>query len=88
MITVNMSAPPFPKMDEENIEKLKVVMSARYDPSVKTLDLSALFEDKMLQEDGLFLPLNRPLIASCVAKIIEQNIPEVGSRTPCFVSPI
>ena len=65
-------------MNEENMEKLKVVMSSRYDPSVKTLDLAALYEDKNLQQEGLFLPMNRPVIATCVGKIIQQHIPEVS----------
>ena len=75
---VRLSSPPFPVMNEENMEKLKVVMSSRYDPSVKTLDLAALYEDKNLQQEGLFLPLNRPVIATCVGKIIQQHIPEVS----------
>ena len=75
---VRLSSPPFPVMNEENMEKLKVVMSSRYDPSVKTLDLAALYEDKNLQQEGLFLPMNRPVIATCVGKIIQQHIPEVS----------
>ncbi|KAK7103111.1 nuclear RNA export factor 1-like [Littorina saxatilis] len=77
IINVNMSSPPFPVMNEENLDKLKVVMSARYDPSIKTLDLTSLYEDRALQQEGLYLPLNRPVIATCVAKIIQQNIPEL-----------
>ena len=83
---VRMSSPPFPVMNEENMEKLKVVMSSRYDPSVKTLDLAALYEDKNLQQEGLFLPLNRPVIASCVGKIIQHHIPEV-SPPPTHTAP-
>ena len=75
---VRLSSPPFPVMNEENMEKLKVVMSSRYDPSVKMLDLAALYEDKNLQQEGLFLPMNRPVIATCVGKIIQQHIPEVS----------
>ena len=75
---MKVSSPPFPVMNEENLEKLKVVLSSRYDPSVKTLDVSALYEDKSLQEEGLFLPMHRSNIASSVGKIIQQNIPEVS----------
>ena len=77
-VRVKTSSPPFPVMNAENVEKLKVVLSLRYDPSVRSLNLSSLFEDKSLQSDGLYLPLNRPVISSTVSKIINENIPEVG----------
>lgn len=75
--TVKLSSPPYPYMNEENIQKLQVVMSQRYDPSVKMLDLSRLYEDKNLQEEGLYLALNREQVMSTVTKIIQENIPEL-----------
>jgi hypothetical protein len=84
IMNVKPSSPPFPVMNEENVEKLKIVMSSRYDPATRTLDLSALYEDKNLQKEGLYLPLNRNVIAVTVGKIIQQNIPEVSTAVSCL----
>lgn len=77
MITVKQSSPPCATMTEENIQRLQVVMSSRYDPSIKMLDLSSLYEDKDLQEEGLYLALNKEHIQAAVNKIIHENIPEL-----------
>lgn len=77
LLNVKQSSPPLAVMSDENVERLKVVMSSRYDPSIKALDLSALYENKDLQSEGLFLPMNRSNVALTVCKIIQENIPEL-----------
>ncbi|KAL8565145.1 hypothetical protein ACOMHN_003932 [Nucella lapillus] len=76
-ISVRPSSPPVTSMDEEAKGKLTTVMSARYDPSVKVLDLTSLHDDSSLLQEGMFIPLNRHNMANCVASIIEKNIPEL-----------
>lgn len=77
VIMVRRSSPPLPVMNDENTGKLTAVMSARYDPSVKVLDLTSLQDDDTLLQDGLFFPMNRPATIIVVASIIEKNIPEL-----------
>ena len=85
IIVVKPSAPPVPVMNEENLEKLKIVMSSRYDPSIKSLDLSNLAEDKNLVSEGLICGLHRHIIILNVAKIIEKNIPEVRHKSFSYI---
>ncbi len=61
--------------DNQTEEKLKVVMSGRYDPALKSLNLSDLYNDSDLNKEGLHLPLNK--FSNTVLNIIQENIPEL-----------
>ncbi len=61
--------------DSQTEEKLKVVMSNRYIPSSKSLNLSNLYNDSDLNKEGLHLPLSK--FSRTVLKIIQENIPEL-----------
>ncbi|CAL1544423.1 unnamed protein product [Lymnaea stagnalis] len=75
---VSPSQPPVdPVVDKATIEKLKIRMSDRYDPSTQVLNLSALFSDDVLTQENIFLPLNRASTMAAVTKIIGENIPEL-----------
>ncbi|XP_076442062.1 nuclear RNA export factor 1-like isoform X2 [Babylonia areolata] len=76
-VHVRASSPPFTVMNDENKAKLTTAMSARYDPSIKVLDLTAFHDEQSLIQEGLFVPLNRTVVISSVAAIIAKNIPEL-----------
>ncbi|KAK3601259.1 hypothetical protein CHS0354_040438 [Potamilus streckersoni] len=77
VIIVVPSSPPYVPITDEDIGKLKVCMSKRYDPASKTLNLSNLNKDTDLQAQSLNLALNSPEVMSSVIKIIGDNIPEL-----------
>ncbi|XP_025104123.1 nuclear RNA export factor 1-like isoform X1 [Pomacea canaliculata] len=77
-ITVSLSGPPLPTMDEAKEQSLKTVMSQRYDPSVKMLDLSFLYNDPGLVQQDIYLALNRHCVMASAIKIIKENIPELA----------
>ncbi|KAK3093491.1 hypothetical protein FSP39_016397 [Pinctada imbricata] len=64
-------------VSDEETEKLKVVMSNRYDPSTKSLNLTSLSSDQSLQSDGMTMNLSAAHVMTCVVKIIQENIPEL-----------
>ncbi|XP_053373641.1 nuclear RNA export factor 1-like [Mercenaria mercenaria] len=76
-ILVKNSIPPNIPMGTEEVDKLKVVMSNRYDPTTKALNLSSLHTDKELSQDNLYMNLARPQVMTNVVKIIQENIPEL-----------
>lgn len=75
VIIVKNSHPPNIPMGEEEVQKLKVCMSNRYDPTTKALNLSNLHADKELE--NLYMALSRAQVMSSVVKIIKENIPEL-----------
>lgn len=79
VILVKNSNPPNIPMGEEEIEKLKLCMSNRYDPATKALNLSSLHTDKDLSKESLYMTLSRAQVMSNVVKIIKENIPELQS---------
>ncbi|WAR19551.1 NXF1-like protein [Mya arenaria] len=76
-ILVKPSQPPNIPMGKEEIDKLKVCMSNRYDPATKALNLSCLHTDQELAQSNLFMCLARPQVMSNVVKVIKENIPEL-----------
>lgn len=76
-IIVKESFPPNIPMGKEEVEKLKVVMSNRYDPTTKALNLSSLHTDTDLCKDNLYMNLARAQVMTNVVQIIKENIPEL-----------
>ncbi|XP_064483772.1 nuclear RNA export factor 1-like isoform X2 [Ornithodoros turicata] len=68
---------PMLNVDDSFVEKLKVVLSRRYDASQKVLDLSRFHQDELFRAEGLFVPLFRVSVLSSVIKLIVDNVPEV-----------
>lgn len=77
IIIVKPSGPPVIPMGTEEIDKLKVCMSNRYDVATKGLNLSSLHQDQELQQQDLYMALARDQVMSNVVKIISENIPEL-----------
>ena len=84
-VIVNTSkGPPAPKkLRDEDLEKIKVVMSNRYDIPNKHLDLDALYHDPEFKREGVSVQLSRFETMAAVCKIIEENIPEVIKLLNC-----
>ncbi|XP_065202068.1 nuclear RNA export factor 1 [Planococcus citri] len=60
-------------------DKIKVVMSTKFDPSAQHLDLTRFYaNDDFLNED-IFVPLNRQNIILAVFQIIAESIPNLRS---------
>ncbi|KAH3852511.1 hypothetical protein DPMN_095021, partial [Dreissena polymorpha] len=78
-ILVKGSYPPNIPMGDDEIQKLKVAMSSRYDPTTKALNLSSLHSDGELSKHELYMALARAQVMSNVVKIITENIPELCS---------
>ncbi|CAG2118569.1 unnamed protein product, partial [Medioppia subpectinata] len=77
IVIVNRSAiPPMP-IDQELTDTIKLVMSQRYDPNNKVMDLSKLREDNNLQQLGLYVSLSRPNMLNTVITIIMDNTPDI-----------
>nr|XP_054759108.1 nuclear RNA export factor 1-like [Lytechinus pictus] len=62
--------------NDKDLDLLKQVMSRRYDPSAKSLDLGNLTNDADLK-GKLFLIVERPAHFAAILKIITENIPEM-----------
>ncbi|XP_078314032.1 nuclear RNA export factor 1-like isoform X2 [Crassostrea virginica] len=77
IVLVKPSPPPVSEINNEALEKLKVCMSARYDPATKALNLSCLAKDQSLAAENLFMALSRRSVMTSVIKVIEENIPEL-----------
>lgn len=77
VILVYKSRAPQQDMTEDVLEKLKVVMSSRYDPTTKVLNLAAFHKDDTLKAAGLHLPIKLRMVAKEVMGIIYENIPEL-----------
>ncbi|BFZ07487.1 hypothetical protein BsWGS_10526 [Bradybaena similaris] len=65
-------------VDAETMEKLKLRMSDRYDPSTQLLNLSNLHVDEGLLASNIYLPLNRVSTMAAVTKIVAEYIPELS----------
>ncbi|XP_048734460.1 nuclear RNA export factor 1-like [Ostrea edulis] len=77
ILIVKPCSPPVTEINSEALEKLKVCMSSRYDPSTKSLNLSCLAKDQALMAENLFMALSRRSVMTSVIKIIDENIPEL-----------
>jgi len=61
----------------EVIEKLKIVMSRRYDTTTMSLDLSNFYNDKDLQSEGLYVQMHRTINIEALLKIVNEEIPQL-----------
>ncbi|KAL5008704.1 hypothetical protein ScPMuIL_014285 [Solemya velum] len=77
LLLVNLTNPPVLPMDPETVEKLKVCLSDRYEPSLKALNLSDLGQDEGLKNAGVYFTATRTDIINKIASIIGENIPEL-----------
>ncbi|XP_061162409.1 nuclear RNA export factor 1-like [Saccostrea echinata] len=77
ILIVKPSPPPITEISSEAVEKLKVCMSSRFDPSTKSLNLSCLAKDQSLAAENIFMALSRRSVMNSVVKVIEENIPEL-----------
>ncbi|KAJ8045720.1 Nuclear RNA export factor 1 [Holothuria leucospilota] len=64
-------------LSDEDKQVLLEVMSKRYDPSSKLLNLSDLYNDSDLLAKNLKIALNKSSSMHAVIDIIDQNIPEM-----------
>ncbi|KAF2356615.1 Nuclear RNA export factor Tap RNA-binding domain [Trinorchestia longiramus] len=71
------SNPPFPPPTEENLEKVKLLMSERYSAPLKRLDLTEFHKDERLRSAGLLFPLYVPSNLSAVGRLTATNVPDV-----------
>lgn len=78
-IMLKNSEIPTVTMDDDIIEALKLVMSQRYDTSLKHLNLSGFHEEPFLKQRSLFVPLYRVSVLSVAIKVVTENIPELVS---------
>jgi nuclear RNA export factor len=76
-ITVDRSTPPNMPLTDDLVEKIKVVMSKRYFPENKALDLKAFHLDESFAGESFYAPLWRSNVMNRVLTIIMDNIPEV-----------
>ena len=75
IISMERTIPPNMPVSKEMIEKIKVVMSERYNASTSALNLNA-FHNSFSGTD-FYVPLNRTNILTKVVEIIADHIPEV-----------
>lgn len=76
IILVKWSPAPNLPINEELKGKIKQVMSRRYDPLTKTLNLSQFHLDEELCTD-YYTPLSRENVMQSVMQIIGEHIPDV-----------
>lgn len=77
LINVNRSPVPQIPVNEDLISQLKEAMGRRYNSDIRVLDLSKFRNDSVLEEKGLYIALNRPVVFNAAIKIIKENIPEL-----------
>lgn len=75
VISMERTIPPNMPVSKEMIEKIKVVMSERYNAPTSALNLNA-FHNSFSGTD-FYVPLNRTNILTKVVEIIADHIPEV-----------
>uniref|UniRef100_A0A8C6U4B4 Zgc:153681 n=1 Tax=Neogobius melanostomus TaxID=47308 RepID=A0A8C6U4B4_9GOBI len=81
-VHVNGSNPPpflLSDLKPEQLEHLKQCMAKRFDGSQQALDLNNIRTDPDLVSQNVEVILNRKNSIEAVIKIIEENIPELGS---------
>ncbi|TRY72144.1 hypothetical protein TCAL_10600 [Tigriopus californicus] len=63
--------------DGEMLDKLKAVMSSRFLPETKALNLRKFYADPQFLGEPFYAPLNRSLIMNHIIKIIGEHIPGI-----------
>lgn len=76
-ISVERSTPPNMPLTDELIDKIKIVMSKRYSPEHKALNLKSFHTDEDFAGESFYAPLWRTNIMNKVVTVIEDNIPEL-----------
>jgi len=78
MLTINVdrSTPPNMPVTEEIVDKIKLVMSKRYNVETKALNLRTFHSDPDFAGESFYAPLWRANIMNKVLEIIGENIPE------------
>ncbi|CAH0393774.1 unnamed protein product [Bemisia tabaci] len=64
-------------LKQQDQDKIKNVLAKRYNPTMKALDLSRLYDDMSLKAEEIFVPLSVPAVLMCVVKIIDETIPDL-----------
>jgi len=75
-INVDRSTPPNMQITEEIVDKIKLVMSKRYNTESKALNLRTFHSDPDFAGESFYAPLWRSNIMLKVLEIIGENIPE------------
>jgi len=76
-INVERSTPPNMPLTDDLVEKIKVVMSNRYDVDKKALDLKSFHTDVGFAGESFYAPLWRTNVMNKVLTVIMDNIPEL-----------
>lgn len=79
IIQTEKSSTPLVDCTNEFVDKLKLIMSKRYDVNTKFLNLSNLSEEQDFLNVFLYVSLQRINVCKEVVKIIIENIPDVRS---------
>ena len=76
-IKVNPSPAPKHFLNEEVKQKIKEVMSKRYNIQNKSLDLKCFHNDTMFVGEAAYVPLSRSNVMNNVIRIIGEHIPDI-----------
>ncbi|XKL64931.1 hypothetical protein PGB90_005017 [Kerria lacca] len=68
---------PFVELNEPLKEKIKQVMSSKYDTLTRSLDLSRFHSNEEFLNNDLFVPLNRQNMLLAVFQIIAESVPNL-----------
>ena len=77
IVRVETSAPPQVTLNEQVMDKMKLVMSSRYNVAGKALNLRAFHSDDKFVGDDVYCPLNRSTVMGNIVNVITDNIPEI-----------
>merc|ERR1719225_1877259 len=64
-------------LSEELVDKIKVVMSKRYDTNTKALNLKSFHTDEAFAGESFYAPLWRSNVMNKVLTVITDHIPEI-----------
>jgi len=76
-ISTERTTPPNMPLSEELVDKIKVVMSKRYDTNTKALNLKSFHTDEAFAGESFYAPLWRTNVMNKVLTVIIDNIPEL-----------
>jgi len=76
-INIERTTPPNMPITEELVDKIKVVMSKRYDTVHKALNLKSFHTDEGFAGESFYAPLWRTNVMNKVLMVIMDNIPEL-----------
>jgi len=76
-IKVAPSPPPKHFLNDEVKQKIKSVMSARYNAANKALDMKSFHNDRLFVGDSAYVPLSRSNVMNNVIRIIGENVADM-----------